>query len=181
MNITIFGGSQPNPGESAYEEAYLLGRTLGSAGHTVLTGGYSGTMEAVSKGAGQAGAHVIGVTCDQIESWRPIKANPWVKEERRCSTLEQRIMTLINNCDAAFALPGGQGTLTEISLMWNLLLTESIPARPLIIIGQGWKKTFQTFFDTLGAYIPAGQRDHVQFAPDGISGFSLLNLLMANP
>ena len=179
MNISIFGGSQPKPGEPAYEEAFLLGQTLGSAGYTVLTGGYMGTMEAVSKGAHQAGAHVIGVTCDQIEAWRRVKANVWVKEERRCSTLDQRIMTLINNCDAALALPGGPGTLTEISLMWNLLLTQSIPARPLVLIGPGWKSTFDSFFEALGAYVPAGQRGYIRFAKDALSGFSILNTLMS--
>jgi hypothetical protein len=174
MNICIFGGSQPKPGDPLYKEAYLLGKILGAAGHTVLTGGYMGTMEAVSKGANHAGAHVIGVTCDQIEAWRPVKANPWVIEERRCPTLEQRIMTMISSSDAAFALPGGPGTLTEISLMWNLLLTQSIPLKPLILIGPGWQTTFETFFFSQASYIPDAQRSYLQFAPDAQSGFSLL-------
>ena len=51
MNISVFGGSQPREGESAYTEAMELGRLLAQHGHTVLTGGYIGTMEAVSRGA----------------------------------------------------------------------------------------------------------------------------------
>ncbi len=82
MNITIFGGSQPKPGSPAYAEAYELGKLLALAGHTVLTGGYMGTMEAVSRGANEAGGHVIGVTCADIEAWRGTRANAWVKEER---------------------------------------------------------------------------------------------------
>jgi hypothetical protein len=181
MKICIFGGSQPKPGEPVYEEAYLLGKILGTAGHTVLTGGYMGTMEAVSKGANQAGAHVIGVTCDQIEAWRPVKANPWVIEERRCPSLEQRIMTMISSSNAAFALPGGPGTLTEISLMWNLLLTQSIPIKPLILIGPGWLTTFETLYSAQGAYIPDDQRSYIRFAPDARSGFTLLSRLAADP
>jgi hypothetical protein len=102
--VTVFGGS--NPGERDYEQALQLGRLLGLAGCTVLTGGYIGTMEAVSRGAAEGGGHVVGVTCDEIEAWRPVRPNPWVQEEMRYPTLRQRLFALIENCDAAIALPG---------------------------------------------------------------------------
>ncbi|MCX6080428.1 MAG: hypothetical protein NTW32_12925 [Chloroflexi bacterium] len=86
MNVTVFGGSQPRPGSVAYVEAYALGQLLAIAGHTVLSGGYIGTMEAVSRGANEAGGHVIGVTCLEIERWRGSGANAWVKEERKFET-----------------------------------------------------------------------------------------------
>ncbi len=70
MNITVFGGAQPKEGTPAYEEARELGALLAQRGHAVLTGGYMGTMEAVSRGACEAGGHVIGVTCIDIEEWR---------------------------------------------------------------------------------------------------------------
>jgi uncharacterized protein (TIGR00725 family) len=63
MKVSVFGGSQPREGDAAYAEAMELGRLLAERGHIVLTGGYIGTMEAVSRGARQAGGHVIGVTC----------------------------------------------------------------------------------------------------------------------
>ena len=116
MNITVFGGSEPQEGSSAYEEARELGKLLAERGHAVLTGGYMGTMEAVSRGASDAGGHVIGVTCEDIERWRKRSANQWVKEERRKKSLIDRIQALIEGCDAAIALPGGTGTLAEISL-----------------------------------------------------------------
>ena len=60
-----------------------------------------GTMEAVSRGAHEAGGHVVGVTCESIETWRPVKMNQWAKEERRNKTLIERLQGLINGCDAA--------------------------------------------------------------------------------
>jgi uncharacterized protein (TIGR00730 family) len=164
MNITVFGGSTPNAHD--YQQAEQLGRQLALSGHTVITGGYIGIMEAVSKGANEAGGHVIGITCDQIESWRPVKMNRWVLEERRFPTLGERLFALIEACQAAIALPGGPGTLTEISLTWNLLLTESIAPRPLIVVGESWEKTFMHLFDTFDGYIPKEQRRWLIFARD---------------
>lgn len=164
--ITVFGGSKPKPGEPAYQQALRLGTLLGSAGYTVLTGGYIGTMEAVSRGAAEAGGHVIGVTCEEIEAWRPVGRNRWVQEERRFATLRERIFALIDGGEAALALPGGPGTLTEISMTWNNLLIESIPARPLILIGPEWQETFMHFYQVLGDYVPENQRRFLSFAPD---------------
>ncbi len=166
MNVTVFGGAQPQPGTPAYEEAYLLGKLLGEAGHTVLTGGYIGTMEAVSKGAVEAGGHVIGVTCEEIENWRKIGVNAWVREERRKKTLIERLQSLIYDCDAAIALPGGPGTLTEISLMWNLMIVESLPRRPLVLVGDGWQSIFDQFFHSFFTYMPRNPQNGLRFAKD---------------
>jgi len=166
MNISVFGGSQPKEGDSAYTEAMELGRLLAQHGHTVLTGGYIGTMEAVSRGAYEAGGHVIGVTCDDIESWRAVKPNQWVKEERRKKSLMDRLQVLVEECDAALALPGGAGTLTEIALMWNLMIVESRHRSPLILIGRGWQSTFDQFFTSFGNYMPVNQRELLMLAND---------------
>lgn len=166
MKVSVFGGSQPRDGSDAYARARELGRLLAQAGHTVLTGGYIGTMEAVSRGAAEAGGHVIGVTCRQIEVWRGVGANPWVKEEWKNDTLLQRLEGLIQSCDAALALPGGPGTLTEISLMWNLMIIGGLERRPLILIGEGWQEVFDRLSEKLGNYSSAGQRELLQFAPD---------------
>jgi len=166
MNITVFGGAQPKEDSAAYEEARELGKMIAERGHAVLTGGYMGTMEAVSRGASEAGGHVIGVTCIDIEEWRGTAPNQWVKEERRKKTLTERLMGLIEGCDAAIALPGGAGTLAEISLMWNLMIVESLPPRPLILVGSGWQSTFNQFFKEFYTYMPIRQQELLYFAED---------------
>ena len=174
MRISVFGGSQPREGDTAYTEAVALGRLLAEHGHTVLTGGYIGVMEAVSRGAKDAGGHVIGVTCEDIETWRPIKANSWVMEEIKKKTLVERLHTLIHESDAALALPGGPGTLTEISLMWNLMVVESLHRRPLILIGDGWQSVFDQFFKGQHAYVSAHQREILKFAKDAQTAVKML-------
>ena len=166
MNVTIFGGSEPKAGSQAYEEASELGDMLAQQGHVVITGGYMGTMEAVSRGASNCGGHVVGVTCNEIENWRKASKNQWVKEERRKETLSERLSELISSCDAAMALPGGAGTLTEISLMWNLMTVESLPRRPLILIGRGWQSVFDQFFAQFENYTSTSSRELLYFAED---------------
>lgn len=167
MIITIFGGSQPSAGDAAYEEAYEIGAAFAKAGHTVCTGGYVGTMEAASKGASQAGGHVVGITCREIESWRPIKANHWVTEEWSYATLSERLTALIKRSDAAIALPGGIGTLAEILMAWNHLAIQAITARPLILIGEAWKTTLSTFIDYQATYIAEHDRAFLHYAKTG--------------
>lgn len=166
MNISVFGGAQPQPDSPEYEEARTLGGLLAQRGYAVLTGGYIGVMEAVSRGAYEAGGHVIGVTCEEIETWRKVGKNQWVKEEWRRKTLLDRMAAIIEGCDAAIAMPGGVGTLTEISVMWNLMAVASIPRRPLILVGQGWHSTLDQFFNSFESYMPFHQRDSLSFAED---------------
>jgi uncharacterized protein (TIGR00730 family) len=164
MRVTVFGSAMPMPGETAYQEAAKLGQILAKEGHTVLTGGYSGTMEAVSRGAAEAGGHVIGVTCAEIERWRSsVTANAWVKEEWRRATLQERLTTLIDDCAAAAALPGGVGTLLEVMMMWNRLIIKAISRRPLILIGPGWKTTLQSFLEQQGQYVQKADRQFLTF------------------
>ena len=164
MNITIFGGTKPRPGEIAYQEAECLGELLAKAGHTIITGGYMGTMEATSKGANEAGGHVIGITCVQIETWRGGKANRWVVEERKVQTLEERMIVLMDTADAVMALPGGIGTLAEISLLWNRMVIEASPRKPLILIGSGWQSVVDALNDSLEGYFPPGYLEMLRFA-----------------
>ena len=164
QRVTVFGGARTP--EAAYQQALKLGELLGEAGYTVLTGGYIGSMEAVSRGAAEKGAHVIGVTCEEIEAWRKFGPNAWVQEEMRFKTLNERLFALIENCDAALALPGGPGTLAEIAMMWNKLITGGLSPRPLILIGEGWQATFDQFYATLGVFTPEEQRRFLHFVPD---------------
>lgn len=175
MKTTVFGGSHAVEGSAAYAEALQLGQSLAQRGHTVLTGGYIGTMEAVSRGAAEAGGHVIGVTCVEIERWRETRTvNRWVKEEWKRQTLLDRLDALVRSCDAALALPGGPGTLTEIALTWNLMIINAIPEKPLILIGESWQAVVAEFWRRLGEYTPESQRRYVEFAPNAEAAVSML-------
>lgn len=136
--ITVFGSASPQPGSPEYEQARRVGHLLAQAGFAVATGGYVGTMTAVSQGAEEAGGHVIGVTCAQIEQFRPGGANRFVMEEIRYPTLRERLLHLVTQNAGMITLPGGIGTLSEMTLAWSFLQVGEISPRPLVLLGEMW-------------------------------------------
>ncbi len=143
--ISVFGSSAPQPDSEAYQEARQVGVLLAEAGFVVATGGYGGTMAAVSQGASEAGGWVIGVTSSHMEAWRPTPPNRWVAEEIRLATQRERLLHLVMNNDGMLALPGGIGTLSEIALAWSLMQTTEMPARPLVLLGPIWRETIRSY------------------------------------
>lgn len=160
---TVFGASTPKPGTPDYEVARHLGGLLAQAGWVVATGGYSGVMEAASRGAAEAGGHVIGVTSLVIENWRTgARANRWIKEEIKFATLRERLYHLVDCCHAAIALPGGIGTLSEIAFTWSLLQTDEIKRKPLVLVGEMWREVAALFIREAGVYLHPGDEDLIR-------------------
>ena len=142
--ISVFGGNAVAAGDPGYLEGLQVGRALAQAGFTVATGGYGGIMEAVSRGAKEAGARVIGVTT-VIFADRRLAPNPWVDEEIRLPTLFQRLHYLVTFSAALVALRGGIGTLSEVALSWSLIQVSEMTRRPLILVGPAWRQTMETY------------------------------------
>lgn len=166
MHISVFGGAQIGQDAPHYQQAVHFGNLLGREGYIILNGGYTGLMEAVSRGAAEAGGHVIGVTCKEIEKWRPIQKNSWIKEEWGTSTLLERLWLLLAKSDLAVALPGGIGTLAEISMLWNLQVIEVLDTHPILVVGKGWQSVFKELLQTQGNFIPVHDRDQLLFMKD---------------
>ena len=132
----VFGSARVAEGDDEYAVALRTGELLGAAGWAVMTGGYQGAMEAASRGASEAGGHVIGVT---VADWKDRNApNRWVAEERRASNLLARLAELLA-ADALIAVGGGIGTLAEVALAWNLRQRDHAHA-PLILVGSRWER-----------------------------------------
>jgi uncharacterized protein (TIGR00730 family) len=160
--ISVFGSSWPQPASAAYEEARQVGRLLAEAGFAVATGGYSGTMSAVSQGAAEAKGHVIGVISAQIERFRPLGPNQWVVQAIKYETLRERLLHLVTENDGIIVLPGGIGTLSEMALAWSFLQVGEIGSRPLVLLGETWRQTVQAFYQP--EYIPQRHLDLLYFA-----------------
>jgi len=132
--ITVFGGSRCGPDSHEYKEALRLGGLLVEAGFHVCSGGYAGIMEAISKGAHDAGGHAVGMTMTQFKS----APNRYIKTAVPSRDFYERLQGLILRSVGYIALRGGMGTVTEVSLVWNKLVTGVLPPRPLILLGECW-------------------------------------------
>lgn len=170
--ISVFGSNQPQPDQPEYQVVYDLGKRLAQAGYAVATGGYMGTMAAVSQGAAEAGGHVIGVTCSEIESWRPIRPNRWITREIQYATLLERLLHLVEKNDGVIVLPGGIGTLAEVTLTWSQMQVGVMPTRPFILLGDIWQRTMNAFIDP--RYVAKSYQDLMQFAGTPAQAIELL-------
>ncbi len=171
--VAVFGSNAPKDGEPDYEEARHLGRFLGQAGYVVATGGYTGTMEATSRGAKEGGGHVIGVTTSLFDGTR-LGANPYLDEEIKFPTLFQRLHHLVTLADAWVALPGGIGTLSEVALTWSLLQVGEVERRPFVVVGAIWHKTLQAF--SRSGYVDPKYHTLIRYADAVEQVLSLLRL-----
>jgi uncharacterized protein (TIGR00725 family) len=62
--VSVFGSARTPEGDPYYELARSVGRSLGEAGLTVITGGGPGAMEAANRGAQDAGALSVGLNVE---------------------------------------------------------------------------------------------------------------------
>lgn len=133
--VTVFGSSRPREGSPDYEEARVLGRALAKHGFAVCSGGYAGVMEAVSRGAKEAGGKTYGVTASFFKS---AKLNRWIDVEVRKETWEERLFELIRIAHGFVACKGGTGTLVELAVVWEMLNKSVMSSKPFAVLGHFW-------------------------------------------
>ena len=114
MNISVFCGASLPRNKEIVEAAAALGRRIAQEGHTLVYGGSNlGLMGVVSGAALEEGGRVVGVipnlfSDDIIHSQR-------VTELVRVRSMAERKERILALSDAFIALPGGIGTIDEVS------------------------------------------------------------------
>lgn len=134
--ITIFGSSLPAETDEEYQDAYSLSKKLAKAGFNICSGGSMGIMDAVSKAASEEGKEAIGVTVSIFNS----PASKYLTNEIKCNTLSERLDNLVTIGDAFILLPGGTGTLLELSFIWELMNKNVMDIKPAACYGEMWKR-----------------------------------------
>jgi uncharacterized protein (TIGR00730 family) len=130
--VTIFGSARFREDHAYYEVARELGRRVGRLGFTVLTGGGPGLMEAANRGARDVGARSVGCNIELLQEQRP---NAFVDRAVTCRYFFVRKVLLFKYSYAFIALPGGLGTLDELSEALTLIQTGKIRNFPVILMG----------------------------------------------
>jgi len=109
MRVSVIGGSTVD--EETYELGVEVGELLGGRGHAVVCGGFGGIMEAACRGAVEAGGETIGILSGRDRR----AANDWVTTPIVTDLGNARNVLVVLNGDAAIAVDGATGTLSEIA------------------------------------------------------------------
>ncbi|MCJ8344567.1 LOG family protein [bacterium] len=117
--IVIFGSSSISRESTSYKEGEDCGRMLGKLGFNVMSGGYGGIMEAVSKGASCTDAQIFGVTSESF-TFRPEGANRYITQEIVAPNIIERIQVMIQHANSFVVMPGNVGTLNELFMILTL-------------------------------------------------------------
>ena len=141
--VTIYGSARLQSDNELYTLTEEIARLLGQAGFNIMTGGGPGVMEAANKGAHEAGVKSIGL-------------NIKLPQEQVCNDYANRSITfhhffvrkvmLVKYATAFVIMPGGLGTLDELTEVLTLMQTEKIRPFPVILFSS---KYWEGFLDWL--------------------------------
>jgi uncharacterized protein (TIGR00730 family) len=137
--VTIFGSARAKPGTFAYEEVKRVAAELAVMGCDIVTGGGPGLMEAANAGAATAGApernRSVGI---RVELPFEQEVNPFVEQAFEHKTFFTRLHHFVLTSDAFVVMPGGIGTVLELTMIWQLLQVKHLHDTPLILVGKMW-------------------------------------------
>jgi uncharacterized protein (TIGR00730 family) len=150
--VSVFGSARTPRDAPEYATAEALGAGLARAGFAVITGGGPGTMEAVNKGAGQAGGISVGLG---IELPFEQTLNDWVDLGINFRYFFARKTMFVKYAQAFVIMPGGFGTLDELFEALTLVQTGKVTRFPVILFGVDY---WSGLLDWIrGTVLPAGK------------------------
>jgi uncharacterized protein (TIGR00730 family) len=130
--VTVFGSARTGHDNPEYALGRQLGAALAHAGFAVITGGGPGAMEAVNRGASEAGGYSVGLG---IELPFEQGLNPWVDLGVNFRYFFARKMMFAKYSQAFICLPGGFGTLDELFEALTLVQTKKVTKFPVVLFG----------------------------------------------
>lgn len=133
--VSVFGSARFKEDHAYYRLGRHVGGLLARAGFTVMTGGGPGLMEAVNRGAKEAGGRSVGCNIELPVEQQP---NPYLDRWITFKHFYVRKLMLVKYSYAFIALPGGFGTLDEIFEVATLIQTRKIDEFPLVLIGKSY-------------------------------------------
>ncbi|MCA9886368.1 MAG: LOG family protein [Anaerolineae bacterium] len=137
--VGVFGTWRALPGSEIYDQAEEIGRISGEAGYSVLTGGYSGVMEAAPRGAKSVAGQTLGYTWVGLDG--DLEPNGFLDETRHFDSVVERLACLIEDSDICVFFPGRTGTVAELALATEARAKGALTS-PLVLVGCYWKSFF---------------------------------------
>jgi uncharacterized protein (TIGR00730 family) len=145
--VTIYGSARLKPENELYAKVEETAQLLGEIGFSIMTGGGPGVMEAANKGAFKAGAKSVGLNISLPEEQA---GNPFTTMTITFHHFFVRKVMLVKYATAFVIMPGGLGTMDELTEVLTLIQTEKIKPFPVILYSSEY---WQGFLDWLKATV----------------------------
>src|SRR6476659_11335329 len=155
--VSMFGSARIKPGHPYYDKAERIARLLSDAGFAVISGGGPGLMEAANRGAFAGRSPAIGLNI--------LLPNEEGRNEFQDVSFDFRYffarkMMFVRFASAYVVLPGGFGTLDELSECLTLVQTGKSRRIPIILVGQAfWQGLLDWLKNTVAAEGMIGEDD----------------------
>lgn len=164
--VSIFGSARAQRGSPVYEQTEAIARLLSDAGFAVISGGGPGVMEAANKGAFEGRSASVGLN---IELPFEQSGNPYQDIALRFRHFFARKVAFVKYAAAYVVMPGGFGTLDELSEALTLIQTRKGRMIPIVLVGTSfWSGLLDWFRDVLMAQgmISEGDMDLMKLVDD---------------
>lgn len=155
--VSIFGSARMQPEDPHYAQAQQIARLLAESGFGVITGGGPGIMEAANKGASEVGGTSVGLNIDlPFEQ----SSNLFIDRDKllEFDYFFVRKVMFVKYSQAFVVMPGGYGTLDELTEAITLIQTGKIERFPIILFGsefwKGWVKWIEESLAGTGKISP---------------------------
>lgn len=133
--VTIYGAAAATVDHPDYQNARQIANLLGQQGFNIITGGGPGMMEAANLGASEAGVKSVGLN---ITLPKEQKCNVYSNMNITFNHFFVRKVMLVKYATAFVIMPGGLGTLDELSEVLTLIQTNKIKPFPVILFNSGF-------------------------------------------
>jgi uncharacterized protein (TIGR00730 family) len=137
--VTIYGSARTKPDDELYKKTEEIARRLGEMGFSIISGGGPGIMEAANKGAREAGVKSIGLNIELPEEQT---SNIYATKSITFHHFFVRKVMLVKYATAFVIMPGGLGTLDELTEVLTLMQTRKIKPFPVILFESKYWRGF---------------------------------------
>ncbi len=145
--VTVFGGARFEKDSPHYLEAMQLGRLLGEAGVSVITGGGPGAMEAANRGCYQTASKTAGLN---IKLPREQASNPYQDISLDFRYFFVRKFMFVKHAIGFVIFPGGFGTMDELFEALTLVQTHKVRPFPIVLVNRDyWRGLIDWIEDTM--------------------------------
>jgi uncharacterized protein (TIGR00730 family) len=140
--ISIFGSARIDENNTYYKKATKISAKLSQKGYAIITGGGPGIMEAANKGANIS----IGLN---IKLPHEQKTNPYVNKSLEFNYFFTRKVTFLKYSVGAVIMPGGFGTLDELSEVLTLIQTNKMSKIPVAFYSKEFFEPLLKFYKNM--------------------------------